>query len=224
MRMSDTNPAYIAFFDVDHTLIPENSGKSLIMKARRSGLMRKRDFLQAVYLALLFKLNWRDPRKIIVRMAAWLGGVVESELEAMVRELFADRLSGVIPREIYEEIQMHRERGARLVILSASMPAICHEFANHLGMDDVICSEFEVINGRYTGRTNGPFCYGPEKLVQMNMFCERSQCILEKSYFYSDSISDLPALERVGNPICVNPDKQLLKIAVDRSWEMRRWS
>jgi len=218
------NPPYIAFFDVDHTLIPENSGKSLIMKAWREGLIRKRDFAYAVYLSLLFKFNWRKPEVIVPQLVTWLEGVREAELDDLVRELFADHLSGVIPDEIYHEMQMHREKGAWLVILSASMPPVCHAFARHFEMDDVICSKMELNNGYYTGKVSGRFCYGDEKLVQMNLYCQNSHCLLEKSYFYSDSVSDLPALERVGHPICVNPDKALMKVARQRGWEIRSWS
>ena len=221
--MTEPRYEYIAFFDVDHTLIPENSGKSLILRARREGLMRKRDFIHAVYLALLFRMNWRDPIRIIPRMAGWLKGVSEQELNEMVKELFSDSLANAIPDAIYREIEMHRKLGARLVILSASMTPVCNAFAQHLGMDDVICTELETVNGLYTGKTLGRFCYGEEKLVRMISYCRGARCILENAWFYSDSVSDLPGLERVGHPICVNPDRALQRIAHARNWDVREW-
>ena len=221
--MTDQGFSHIAFFDVDHTLIPENSGKSLILRARREGLMRKRDFVHAVYLALLFRMNWRDPMRIIPRMAGWLEGVSENELNELVGELFADRLASAIPDAIYREMDMHRKLGARLVILSASMTPVCNAFAQHLGMDDVICTELETRDGYYTGRTLGRFCYGDEKLVRMINYCRGARCMLEHAWFYSDSVSDLPGLEQVGHPICVNPDKALQRIAQTRGWAVRDW-
>jgi fatty acyl-CoA reductase len=47
---------------------------------------------------------------------------------------------------------------------------------------------------------------------------------LHRSYAYADSISDLPMLEAVGNPVAVNPDRRLAAAARSRGWQIRRWS
>jgi hypothetical protein len=46
---------------------------------------------------------------------------------------------------------------------------------------------------------------------------------LAHSYAYSDSITDLPMLELVGNPVVVNPDRDLLRVAREREWEVREF-
>ncbi len=55
-------------------------------------------------------------------------------------------------------------------------------------------------------------------------YARRRNVELSRSYAYGDSISDLPMLEAVGNPVAVNPDKRLLAAAQERNWQVRYWS
>ena len=95
--------------------------------------------------------------------------------------------------------------------------------AEHFRLDDIICSDLEVVNGLYTGKSVGAYCFREEKAVRLKDYCEKNNSAPELSWYYGDSIDDLPALDIVGNPVCVNPDKKLLKVARQKGWRVYEW-
>ena len=70
----------------------------------------------------------------------------------------------------------------------------------------------------------GQICFGDEKAVRLISYCETNNFSPELCWYYGDSISDLPALSKVGNPVCINPDNKLKKIAKRRDWKTFYWS
>ena len=76
----------------------------------------------------------------------------------------------------------------------------------------------QVVDGRYTGRLAGPFCYGAGKADVLRALAAEHGYDLDSSYAYSDSVSDLPMLELVGHPVAVNPEAELRAVAAERGW------
>jgi phosphoserine phosphatase len=68
-----------------------------------------------------------------------------------------------------------------------------------------------------------PLCFGAGKIAQAEAYAEARGVSLAESYFYTDSINDLPMLERVGNPRVVNPDLRLSWVARRRGWSVEDW-
>jgi len=75
-----------------------------------------------------------------------------------------------------------------------------------------------VRDGRFTGEAVRPVCYGAGKIYWAERFATAQGVDLGRSYFYTDSITDLPVLERVGEPRIVNPDPRLRRVAARRGW------
>jgi phosphoserine phosphatase len=88
-------------------------------------------------------------------------------------------------------------------------------------LDDVIATRAKLdAQGRYTGQLEF-YAYGPHKADAIREMAVRETIDLANSYAYSDSITDLPMLELVGNPVAVNPDRELTRVARERGWDMR---
>jgi phosphoserine phosphatase len=87
-----------------------------------------------------------------------------------------------------------------------------------LGMTGGIGTKGEVDNGVYTGRLDGPFCYGEGKAEAINTLATHRGIDLANSWSYSDSMSDLPMMEIVGNAVAVNPDAELATLSRSRGW------
>jgi HAD superfamily hydrolase (TIGR01490 family) len=104
------------------------------------------------------------------------------------------------------------------VLLTASSPYISEQVAEELGMTDYICTRFEVDGGVFTGRLDGPLCYGEGKVVLASRWAEERGVSLASCSFYSDSYTDLPMLEAVGSPVAVNPDLRLARHAQRARW------
>ena len=86
-----------------------------------------------------------------------------------------------------------------------------------LGASEVIASQMEVAEGRYTGEMVF-WAYGEAKASRVRELASRRGYRLPDCYAYSDSVTDLPMLEVVGYPRVVNPDRALRKIAAARHW------
>jgi HAD superfamily hydrolase (TIGR01490 family) len=181
------------------------------------------DLIKGIFLSLLYKLNLKDPVKIIGTMVSWVKGASESALKELSSEVFnANILKSVYP-EVHSEIKFHQNEGAGIVILSSTILPVCQNLADYLGIDDMICSKLEVVNGIYSGRLVGPPCFGKEKVNRLTEYCNENNINPKDSWYYGDDISDLNILSAVGNPVCVNPDKKLKKAATRRGWKILQW-
>jgi HAD superfamily hydrolase (TIGR01490 family) len=216
--------SYVVFFDLDRTIIKAVSGRALAKRAFKKGLMNISDIPIALYLGLAFRIGLADPVKIMERMLGWVKGLPEQELKNLCSEVLSEDLLPSVHSEVHDELKMHKARNARIIILSSSLEQICQGVADRLKMDGIICSKLEVSNGHLTGLPEGNLCYGQEKLIRLKEYCEKNNNKTEDSWYYGDSISDLPALEVVGNPVCINPDRQLRKKAAAKGWKIYRWN
>jgi HAD superfamily hydrolase (TIGR01490 family) len=214
---------YIAFFDLDQTIANSISGKSLARSAFRKGLLTYRDLAGAIFLSLLFRLKLRDPLKIIDEMVSWVKGIPENSMAELCTEVSHSLIIPSVYKQAISEIEYHKEKNARVVILSSALTTVCHEVARYLNIDDIICSELEVKEGRMTGRPVGHICFGEEKAIRLHDYCVKNNSPQTEAWYYGDSISDLPALKAAGNPVCVNPDKSLRKEAIKNNWKILTW-
>jgi putative phosphoserine phosphatase/1-acylglycerol-3-phosphate O-acyltransferase len=214
---------YIAFFDLDQTITKSISGKALARGAYRKGLMTLYDLANAIFLSLVFRLKLKDPLKIIDDMVSWVEGISEKTMVDLCSEVFRKFLLPSVYDEARSEIEFHKGENAKVVILSSAITPVCQDMAKNLGFDDIICSDLEVKNGYLTGRPRGHICFGEEKAIRLKEYCEKNSSSPSDAWYYGDSISDLPTLNSVGNPICVNPDHKLKKTAIKRGWKTFNW-
>jgi HAD superfamily hydrolase (TIGR01490 family) len=219
----NTQKNYIAFFDLDQTITRSISGRALARGAYRKGLLTHWDFINAVFLSLEFRLKLKDPSKIIDEMVSWVKGIPENSIVDLCSEVLQKVLLPSVYKEAVSEIEFHKSKNANVVLLSSALTTVCQEMAIHLNIDDIICSELEVKNGYLTGRPIGHICYGEEKSIRLLEYCKRNNSSPSDAWYYGDSISDLQALNAVGNPVCVNPDKKLKKAAIKRGWKVLSW-
>jgi HAD superfamily hydrolase (TIGR01490 family) len=115
-------------------------------------------------------------------------------------------------------LQEHRSRGDQLLIITATNSFITRPIAEHLGVPELLATEPEIIDGRYTGDIAGTPCFQGGKVIRVREWLEQRPYELRQSHFYSDSINDLPLLEQVGNPVAVDPDDRLHAVAQERAW------
>jgi HAD superfamily hydrolase (TIGR01490 family) len=211
---------YNVFIDLDKTLLSVDSGTVLAKKAHKEGLMRTRDLLNGLYLVFLYKMEWRDTRLIINAMAMWMKGIQESLFADFANRIAMDFLTPMIRPQMREEILRHKEAGARIVMLSASLDYVCIPIAEYSGFDVTICSTLEVKNGIFTGHPNGHLCFGKEKLHRIMKFYDKNPSDPGLDYYYADSFSDAYVMRKVGHPVAVEPDRHLKRYARNKGWEI----
>ena len=209
---------YIAFYDLDHTILEDNSATHLVHEARKRGIMSGRRFRHAVWLSILYKLRIGDSTKMIIRMLSWLNGLRKDDIELLCVDVFSKHLVPKIRPEILETIDEHRSKGGGVVLLSSSSEPLCRQVFIHLKMDDLISSKLESVNGILTGKTQGKLVYGKEKEERLVDYCIKNGYSQEDAYYYGDSYTDEYVMKAVGHPVAVDPDKKLLSIALKNDW------
>jgi len=214
----------IAFFDLDRTIIKAVSGNVLALEAYKTGLMSTSDILYALWLLAGYKLSMRDPQELIYIMAGWAKGVPEKTLNDLSIEISRKTLIPSVFPQAVNEIKMHAASHARTVILSSTPVSVCRIMTESLEMDDFICSELEVKDGHLTGKSVRPLCFGEEKAVRIREYCDKNNTDPGNCWYYGDSLADFPALSIVGHPVCVNPDRKLLRKAREKGWKIYKWT
>lgn len=116
----------------------------------------------------------------------------------------------------------HRSRGDVLAIITSTNRFVTEPIARLLGIENLLATELEIADDRYTGRIVGVPCYRAGKITHLENWLKGQPHQLGGSYFYSDSINDLPLLERVENPVVVDPDPLLEAHARERGWRELR--
>lgn len=218
--METTDHRYVAFFDLDKTILSINSGSVLVREAYKKGLLSAADLLNAIYLSILHKLHLRDTALIVSGMGRWLKGVSVDEVTELSEHVVKEHLISAIRPEMNSEIGFHKRNNAEIVILSSVMIQICKPLGTHIGINDIICTEMDTVDGFFTGSAENRFCFEDEKRVRLVQYCEVKNYSLSEAWYYGDSIDDLSALEVVGHPVCVYPDRKLSRIANNRDWRV----
>lgn len=147
-----------------------------------------------------------------------LGRTDMAQLDEWHRDFMRDCIEPIMLPKALELIAKHREAGDKLVVITATNRFVTAPIVAQLGIDTLLATECEIIDGRYSGRTTDVPCFREGKVTRLNRWLEENQLSLEGSYFYSDSLNDLPLLEQVANPVAVDPDPKLRAEAESRGW------
>jgi HAD superfamily hydrolase (TIGR01490 family) len=211
----------LAIFDLDNTLIAGDSdhswGEFLVQKnlvdAKVYAEANDRFYQQ-------YKAATLDIQEYLTFSLAPLTHYTLDELAVFHQEFMRDNIEPMMLPKAKALLQQHRDQGDYLLIITATNSFVTHPIAKYLGVDDILASDAEILDGRYTGKGTGTPCFQGGKVVRLQAWLKEHNFNLEDAYFYSDSINDLPLLEQVPNPVAVDADERLSKIAQEREWKI----
>jgi HAD superfamily hydrolase (TIGR01490 family) len=213
-----------AFFDLDKTIISRSSSLALGRPLYRAGMVSRGQLIKGAYAQLVYLLVGADEDKmdrLRDGVLAMTKGWERDQVEALVEEALLDVIDPYVYQEALDLMELHRSEGRSIYIVSSSPEEIVRPLARHFGVSGIIATRAEIgQDGRYTGELEF-YAYGAQKAEAIVWVAERNGIELNSSYAYSDSITDLPMLEAVGNPVAVNPDKELRREAEERGWQIR---
>jgi HAD superfamily hydrolase (TIGR01490 family) len=212
-----------ALFDMDRTLIKKDSAGLYTRFRRDQGDATLKDAMQVAWWMVQYTLGIIDAPRVALQALRHFQGREERWLIESCDVWFKEYVLPHVQEAGRKAVERHRAEGDFIAIVTGATPYAANPLARELGIECVVCTELEVVDGRFTGRVIDPLCYGDGKLLLARRAAEREGFRLEGSTFYSDSITDLPLLEAVGVPIVVNPDARLLRQAKKRNWKIERW-
>lgn len=213
-----------ALFDMDRTLLRVETVSLYVQHQRKMGEATWRDALKAAYWLTQYTFGVLDAPRVAEKVLVGLKGVPETVLAARCDDWFRTSVERHITDAGREAVRRHQEAGDVCAIVTGASPYASRPLGRLLGIDHVVSSEFEVDDsGYFTGRLSPPLCLGEGKITRAQRLADRLGFALEEAIFYTDSIQDLPLLERVAEPVCVNPDPRLRRLARKRGYRVERW-
>ncbi len=212
----------IAFFDMDRTILSENSGKSWLQFQYKRGEIGAGYMARAIYWQLLYRAALLDMESLAAKLVADAEGDLESDMLSKC-EIWLGDLSKKISPLAVEQIREHKEAGDMVVMITGASQFAAHPIADLVGIEHVLCSRLEVVEGVFTGKFTA-MCFGEHKVGVAEAFAAEHGLDLSSSIFYTDSYNDWPLLDRVGEGVAVNADARLLRQAKKRGWRVENWA
>jgi HAD superfamily hydrolase (TIGR01490 family) len=212
-----------AFFDMDRTVLAVNSGTLWLQHLVTHRAITAYNLARALWWLVLYQLALVDGEQVTAEVASTVKGQREADMRRVCNRWFAEKVAHHITPEARAKVEEHRAEGHLLAVLSSSSPYASEPLGERLAIPHVLCTRLEVTDGVFTGGVSGPVCFGRGKVRVAEAFAREQGVDLAASWFYTDSYSDLPMLERVGHPVAVNPDFRLRRHARARGWPVLQW-
>ena len=224
MDYSDYRGQIAAFFDFDRTLIDVNSGKLWVKHERRAGRISSWQLLMASTFFLRYHLSLIDMQEAMGKAISTVAGEREEILAQRTADWYRQEVRAHLIPAALEVVEEHRAKGHPLVLLTTSSPYLAKAVADDLQLDAFGSTAFEVDGeGCFTGHVVEPSCYGMGKVEHALRLAAPLGVDVEASYFYTDSFTDQPMLDKVLHPRAVNPDPRLRRLAKRRGWRILHW-
>jgi HAD superfamily hydrolase (TIGR01490 family) len=215
----------LALFDLDHTLIPADSdlcwtkfliGKGVVEKentrVNENFFTQYNDGCLDIYEFLSFQLK---PLSIMPK----------NKLYSLRQEFVKESITPIITPKAKEIVNHHLNQGDLCAIVTATNEFITEPISKLFNIPTLIATKLEISpSGDFTGQADGIPNFREGKVTRvMQWLATRNLGFdsFDKSFFYSDSINDLPLLSRVTNPVAMNPDKKLHAHAVSSGWKIQ---
>ena len=208
----------ICFFDMDKTLISQNSGVSFMRYSLRRGKTTRWRVLKSTIDYFRYRYDLLNTEVAYRKSLRPLVGVREEELVQFSREWFEEVGRTLIYPQAKDSVRRHLGQGHCVAIISNAASYTVVPLAEYLGIPHVVATRLEVLNGLFTGDYIQPLCFRQGKVFWAERLAREIGADLGRSIFYTDSITDLPLLERVQEPRIVNPDPRLRRLARKKGW------
>lgn len=217
---------HLALFDLDHTLIPFDSGHRWTCYLSERGILPADAPARYIDACRDYASGLMDIRTLHRATVAPLGRFERAEIEQWLQD-FAQVIAPELPAVAKAWVDEHRAAGHTCLLVSATTRFIAEVFGRAFGMHQVLATEAQTDPAqghRYTGEVVGAPCFREHKPEHVAAWLQPHGLTLadcHRSWFYSDSINDLPLLQAVTDPVVVTPDKRLRAEAEQRGWPVR---
>jgi HAD superfamily hydrolase (TIGR01490 family) len=209
----------LAIFDLDNTLISDDSdylwGQFLVDQ----GIVDKDQYEQAnAKFYEDYKLGKLDIVDFLHFSLAPLAKNDPEQLYKWRTQFIQEIIKPIQLKPAIRLVNKHRFKGDTVMIITATNRFVTEPISKLFGIDILLATTPELINGRYTGNFEGIPCFQEGKVHLLNQWLENSKETMENSWFYSDSYNDLSLLKLVDNPVAVDPDERLRNYAIEKNW------
>lgn len=206
----------LTLFDLDNTLLSGDSDVLWCDFLIANGILDREEFaIRNADMEARYKAGSVRVREFTEFYVGTLAGRRVDDWQPLRREFLEREIVPRIPQSARELVRSHQDRDELVAITTATNRFITELTAQHLGVDHLIATEPEVIDGMFSGRTDGQLNMREGKVVRLHSWLASRGAIRSEFEItaYSDSINDLPLLLAADQPIAVDPDEQLAQWA-----------
>jgi HAD superfamily hydrolase (TIGR01490 family) len=207
----------LVFFDMDKTLLSKSSGNLLIRYLVRNRMVTLSELISMTRVTIDYSLNILDFPKAMARLSKSIRGGSAAHMKRVCDQWAVTDVFRYIAPKALSRLREHQARGDMVYLLSASTQFAVRPVADHIGVP-YRCTELEIVDGIFTGAICDVDCFGEGKRVWGERLAAQHGVALAECTLYTDSYSDRPLLNVVGNPVPVNPDRSLRRYAAQRGW------
>ena len=210
----------LALFDLDHTLIPFDSGMAWTQFLVARGALPAEAPARHLAFCHQYVAGTLDIRAMHRASFAPLAEVPIDQIAVWLAE-FERAIAPSVPAAARALVAQHREAGDLCALVTATSRLIAEPFARIVGLGHVLATETQVSAGRVSGEIAGEPCFRDQKIRHVDRWLARfgrARSEFTESWFYSDSASDLPLLEVVTHPVAVSPDHRLRARVAEAGW------
>ncbi|MDV8069914.1 MULTISPECIES: HAD-IB family hydrolase [Rhodococcus] len=218
IKAAPAGPDTIAAFDLDGTLISGYSASVVYRDRLRRFDISLGELLRTTGAAIDTQFRGADVGALMDIAVRALTGRTEEELNDWGERLFRQEIAAMIYPDAREILAAHRKAGHTVVMATSATPFQARGVAADLDIEDVLCTEIEVIDGMLTGDLSAPALWGPAKADALAAYAEKRGVDLRNAFAYSNGAEDVPMLESVGRPVALNPDRTLASVARRKGW------
>ncbi len=212
----------LALFDLDNTLLAGDSDYNWSLFLIKQGLLDAKTHHERNE---QFYLDYKNGNLDIYKFLEFqLKPLSEHSLDTL-NDLHAKYMDTVIrpmmTKKAQDLVNKHQAQGDLCLVITATNSFVTQPIALAYGIENLIGTDPEMVNGAYTGGVAGVPSFQEGKVTRLNQWlAERGQALtdFETSYFYSDSHNDLPLMKLVSNPVAVDADATLTAYAEQHGW------
>lgn len=210
----------LVLFDMDHTLVPADTGSKLMDYLYKNNLVSQEEFDRRK----LFQQEYHDGTLDVVEACKFDVGLVahvESLIDKTIFEqFFIQEVKPIIMQKAIAKVKEHQDSGDYVVIITATVEEIARPIAEFFAVDFLIGGKgARDNNGKLIGELiNGP-CMREGKLIHLQEWLSKSGRLFNKTIFYSDSHNDIPLLDYVDEAVIVDADNKLIEYAKHKGWQ-----
>jgi HAD superfamily hydrolase (TIGR01490 family) len=208
----------LAIFDVDYTITRKETLMQLFKYVIIKDIRNIKFLPRALYSGLMYSIKIYDEKRVKESFLKFIDGIDEKELTLLIKNFYKDVLEKILYKDAIEMMKNLKQQGYKIYLISASPEFYLREFYAIKEVDMIIGTKFTLKDGKFIRRMQGENCKGEEKVRRLKEVLKRDNIDVDykNSYMFSDSLSDKPLLDLVGNAYLINYKKK-------NNFEILKW-
>lgn len=199
----------LAIFDIDYTITRKETLMEFFKYLVLKDIKNIKFLPRALYSGLMYGIKVYDERRVKECFLKFIDNIDEKDLAKLTKSFYDERLSSILYKDAIDMIKKLKNEGYMVILISASPEFYIKEFYAIKEVDLILGTKFAFDGGKFVRKMDGNNCKGEEKVKRLKEVLKEKNIKVDfkNSYMFSDSLSDKPLLDLVGNPYLINYKK-----------------